>query len=87
MQLTDLALRRAARIDGIDWAALPPGDARRLRELGFDDGVTVSVQHRGGWRGRGPLACRVGRMTIAIQRAHAAAIFVSTAGREPVSAA
>ena len=87
MQLTDLALRHAARIDGIDWGALAPADARRLRELGFDDGVAVSVQHRGGWRGRGPLACRVGRMTIAIQRAHAAAISVSTTGREPAPAA
>lgn len=79
MRLNELSPNAPARIDAIDWAALPAADARRLRELGFDDGVAVSVRHRGGWRGRGPIACRVGRMLIAIQRAHAAAISVEPA--------
>ena len=82
MRLNELSLRRHARIDAIDWGALSPADGRRLRELGFDDGVAVTVEHRGGWRGRGPIACKVGRMTVAIQRAHAAAISV-----EPAAAA
>ena len=82
MRLNDLSLHAPARIDAIDWAALSVADGRRLRELGFDDGVAVSVEHRGGWRGRGPIACKVGRMLIAIQRAHAAAISV-----EPATAA
>lgn len=79
MRLNDLPAHRAARIDGIDWSALSATDARRLRELGFDRGVAVSVEHRSGWRGRGPLACKVGRMLVAIQRVHALAISVEPA--------
>ncbi len=82
MRLNDLSLHAMARIDSIDWTALTPADGRRLRELGFGDGVAVSVERRGGWSGRGPLACKVGRMLVAIQRVHASAISV-----EPAAAA
>ncbi len=77
MSLDDLPLRTAAHIAAIDWAALPPGDAKRLRELGFDTGVAIEPLHRAPF-GRDPLACKVGRMTVALRRAHAAAITVET---------
>ena len=48
------------------------------RELGFDEGVAVEVLHRAGLRG-GPIACRIGRMTVAIRRAVAAAVHVAPA--------
>jgi ferrous iron transport protein A len=79
MRLDQLPLRLPAHISAIDWASLGEAEARRLRELGFDEGVAVEALHRGGWFGRDPIACRVGRMTVAIRRAQAAAISVSTA--------
>lgn len=64
-----------ARIGAIDWEALDPMCAARLRDFGFDDGVLVETLHAGPI-GRDPLAIRVGRMTVAIRRAHARAIRV-----------
>jgi ferrous iron transport protein A len=52
-------------------------EARRLREFGFDEGVRVEILHRATLF-RGPLACRIGRMTVALRRSVAAAITVST---------
>lgn len=78
MRLDQLPLRAPARIAAIDWAALKPREGQRLRELGFDEGVAVEALHRGPV-GRDPIACRVGRMTVAIRRAHAAAITVAAA--------
>jgi len=46
-----------------------------MRELGFDEGVAVETLHRGPL-GLDPIACRIGRMTVAIRRAHAAAVSV-----------
>ena len=60
----------------IEWDLLGAPEARRLREFGFDEGVDVEVLHRAGLRG-GPIACRIGRMTVAIRRAVAAAIHVA----------
>ena len=51
-------------------------EARRLRELGFDEGVGVEVLHRARLGG-GPIACRIGRMTVALRRRVAGAIHVS----------
>ncbi|MBN8849885.1 MAG: ferrous iron transport protein A, partial [Sphingomonas sp.] len=51
-------------------------EARRLREFGFDEGDGVEVLHRAA-SGRGPIACRIGRMTVALRRAVAATITVS----------
>ncbi len=76
MRLDELPLRAPARISAIDWAALAPREGQRLRELGFDEGVAVEALHRGPF-GRDPIACRIGRMTVAIRRAHAAAISVA----------
>ena len=77
MRLDELPLNSAARIESVDWPALAPAAARRLRELGFGEGVAIEALHRGGWFGRDPIACRVGWMTVAIRRAHAAAILVT----------
>lgn len=80
MTLDSLPFNREATIALIDWAALSERDGRRLRELGFDEGVAVEPLHGGGFVVRDPLAIRIGRMTVAIRRAHAAAITV-----EPVA--
>lgn len=76
MRLDELPLRQPAQISEIHWEDLAPGEARRLRELGFDQGVAIEVRHHSGLFRRGPIACRVGRMTIALRRSHAAAILV-----------
>ncbi len=75
MRLDELPLRRAATVADIDWDTLPAGEARRLRELGFDAGVAIEALHVGPI-GRDPIACRVGRMTIALRRKMAASIHV-----------
>lgn len=78
MRLDQLPLRHSTRIASVDWAALASKDARRLRELGFDEGVAIEALHRGPV-GLDPIACRVGRMTIALRRAQAAAVTVEPA--------
>lgn len=80
MRLSELSLTQEATITTIDWASLGERDARRLRELGFDEGVAVAPLHAGGFAVRDPIAVRIGRMTVAIRRAHAAAMIV-----EPVA--
>ncbi|WP_375394340.1 ferrous iron transport protein A [uncultured Sphingomonas sp.] len=78
LSLEALPRRQSAVVAGIDWSALAVPEARRLRELGFDEGVAVEVLHRA-TLGRGPIACRIGRMTVALRRAVAAAIHVRPA--------
>jgi ferrous iron transport protein A len=78
LRLTDLPLRQPAYIDLIDWNLLSAIDGQRLREFGLCEGASVEALHHGGLLGRGPIACRVGRMTIAMRRNHAAAITVRT---------
>ncbi len=78
MRLDELPLHRAATVANIDWDRLRPGEARRLRELGFDSGVAIEALHVGPI-GRDPIACRVGRMTIALRRAMASSIHVDLA--------
>ena len=65
-----------ATVATIDWARLALPEARRLRELGFDEGAHVEVLHRARF-GSGPVACRIGRMTVALRRTVAAAISVT----------
>ncbi|CAA9520566.1 MAG: hypothetical protein AVDCRST_MAG39-2619 [uncultured Sphingomonadaceae bacterium] len=85
MRLDQLPLRSRATVSAIDWAHLGEADARRLRNLGFDEGVEVQALHHGPV-GRDPMAVRLGnRMTVAIRRAHARA--VSLAVEEVASAA
>ena len=76
VSLESLPNRQPATVAGIDWTRLSVPEARRLRELGFDEGVGVEVLHRS-MIGKGPIACRIGRMTVALRRTVAGAIHVS----------
>ena len=78
MRLDQLPLNRPARVIEIAWAEMPVSAAQRLRELGFDEGVTIEAMHVSPF-GRDPIACRVGRMTVALRRAQAHAISVEQA--------
>ncbi|MCA1661507.1 MAG: ferrous iron transport protein A [Novosphingobium sp.] len=55
---------------------LVPEEAQRLRALGLDLGAKVSLAYRGVFAGRDPLAVEIGRMTVALRRAHAKAMSV-----------
>ena len=77
LRLDQLPFRTPARVTGIDWSRLSDGDANRLRNLGFDEGVDVEALH-GAPFGRDPLAVRIGRMMVAMRRAQARAICVET---------
>ena len=76
MTLEGLAPGSSATITAIAWEGIALADAKRLRALGFDAGVEVSVAHRGVFGGRDPLAVQLGRTTIALRRVHAEAISV-----------
>ena len=80
ISLETLPRRQQAVVSAIEWARLAVPEARRLRELGFDEGVDVEVLHRARLGG-GPIACRIGRMTVALRRAVAGAIHVSPVTR------
>lgn len=77
ISLEKLPRRQSATVTRIDWARLELPEARRLRELGFDEGVGIEVLHRA-TLGSGPIACRIGRMTVALRRSVAGAIHVAT---------
>jgi len=66
-----------ATIVAVDWATLAPEEAKRLKAMGIDEGAQVTVAHRGIFGTRDPLALTVGRMTVAVRRAHARAMRVS----------
>lgn len=76
MTLDLLPIGQGARIVAVDWNQLVPEEARRLRALGLDEGTRVSVSHRGVLGGRDPIAVAIGRMIVAVRRAHAAAMEV-----------
>ncbi|WP_347304492.1 FeoA family protein [Croceibacterium sp. TMG7-5b_MA50] len=80
MTLDLLPREQPARITAVDWAAFVPEEAKRLRALGVEPGATISVAHRGIFAGADPLALRIGRMVVALRRAHACAITVSRDG-------
>ncbi|MFZ2995719.1 FeoA family protein [Sphingobium sp.] len=82
MRLTDLPLHLPAYVDSIDWPALSLSEGQRLREFGLCEGASVEALHHGGLFGNGPIACKVGRMTIAMRRNHAAAVTVRTGPAE-----
>ena len=73
-----LDVGRRGRVASIDWDSLDSAEANRLRHFGFDEGVMVEPLHLGPL-GRDPIAIRVGRMTVAIRRAHARAVRVTPA--------
>jgi ferrous iron transport protein A len=66
-------------VAAIDWSGLTVAEARRLRELGLDEGVEVELMHRS-MIGKGPIACRIGRMTVALRRHVGHAVHVVPAG-------
>ena len=74
MTLDGFDSERSARITSVDWAALAEDESKRLQALGVDEGAEVAIMHRGIFGTRDPIALRLGNMTIAIRRAHAAAI-------------
>ncbi len=75
LTLDRLPFRTAATVSDVAWDALAPGEAKRLRALGLDEGVAVEMLHAAPF-GRDPVAVRIGRMTVAIRRIHAAAVSV-----------
>ena len=76
MTLDLLPIGQAARIVAVDWARLVDEEALRLQALGIDSGARISIAHRGIFAGRDPIALSIGRMTVALRRAHARAIEV-----------
>ncbi len=76
MTLDLLPVGQRARITAVDWSLLVDEEAQRLRALGIDVGARVAVSHRGIFAGRDPIALMVGRMTVALRRAHARAMQV-----------
>ncbi len=75
LRLDQLAFRTPATVTGIEWSSLTTTEARRLRNLGLDEGVRIEALH-GGPIGRDPLAAKIGRMTVAIRRNNAQAVLV-----------
>jgi ferrous iron transport protein A len=77
LTLDTLPLGRVAEIVRVDWGRLHPDEARRLRELGLDEGVMVEALHRGSLFARDPLAVRIGRLRFVMRASHAAVIEVA----------
>lgn len=76
MTLDSLPIDQPARIAAVDWAVLVSEEAQRLQALGIDVGAKVTVAYRGIMGGADPIALTVGRMTVALRRAHARAMTV-----------
>ena len=76
MTLDSLPIGQRARITAVDWSVLAPDEGQRLRALGIDEGARVAVSHRGIFAGHDPIAIMIGRMSVAIRRAHARAMTV-----------
>jgi ferrous iron transport protein A len=76
MTLDLLPAGQLARIAAVDWSLLVDEEGQRLRALGVDVGAKVAVAHRGVLGGRDPIALTIGRMTVALRRAHARAMQV-----------
>lgn len=78
VRLAQLPRMQPGTVAAVDWHSLALPEARRLRELGLDEGVEVELLHASGLFG-GPVACRIGRMTVALRRHVARAIHVAPA--------
>lgn len=75
MRLDNLPLNTPANITQIDWLALGEAGARRLKGFGFEPGIAIESIHTA--LGKGPIALRIGRMTVALRRDQAAAVSVA----------
>ena len=71
MTLDLLPIGVCARISAVNWPQLVPEEALRLQALGIDVGAIIAVEHRGVFAGKDPIALTIGRMTVALRRAHA----------------
>lgn len=80
--LADCAIGTSVRVLAVDWDQLDPAEGRRLRALGLDAGAVLRLAHRGIFVGRDPIAIEIGRMMIALRRAHAQAVSVEPAPEE-----
>ena len=76
MTLDLLPIGVLARISTVNWPQLVAEEAQRLQALGVDVDAKVSVAHRGVFAGNDPIALTIGRMTVALRRAHAQAMTV-----------
>lgn len=76
LSLDQLPHHRPAIVASVDWVALSQPEQRRLRNLGLDEGVAIETLHSGPI-GRDPIAVRIGRLTLAMRRAHARVIAVT----------
>ena len=76
MTLDLLPTGQRALITAVDWSLLVDEEGQRLRALGIDVGARVAVSHRGVFAGSDPIALMIGRMTVALRRAHAHAMQV-----------
>ncbi|WP_417622800.1 FeoA family protein [Parasphingorhabdus sp.] len=74
--LDQLPLKQNAEVVAIDWNAISETEGRRLRALGIDEGVAVEKLHKGMFGLNDPIALKVGRMMIAVRKAHAQVISV-----------
>lgn len=80
--LADCGIGTSVRVTSVAWDRLDPTEGRRLRALGVDAGAVLKLAHRGIFVGRDPIAVEIGRMTVALRRAHALAIAVEPATEE-----
>ncbi len=76
MTLDLIPIGQRACITSVDWVTLAPDEVQRLQSLGLDLGAKVAIAHRGVLGGADPLAVTIGRMTVALRRAHAHAMTV-----------
>lgn len=76
MTLDLLPIGQRARIVAVDWDCLVAEEAQRLQALGIDVGARVAIAHRGIFAGHDPIALMIGRMNVALRRAHARAMTV-----------
>lgn len=79
MTLDQLRIGQRARIIAVDWSMLAVEEAQRLLALGIEPDAEVTLAHRGIFGTRDPIALEVGRMTVALRRAHAQAMTVEAA--------
>ena len=76
MTLDKLPMRKPAMISAIDWVSMSENEGAQIRNLGLNEGVEVEKLYQGMFGMHDPIALKVGRMMIAIRKAHASAISV-----------
>lgn len=79
MRMDKLEVGRKAVIASLDATMLSDAAIRRLHSIGINAGAQVETLHQGVMLSRDPIAVRVGRMTLALRAAQAAAIEVDPA--------